>query len=122
MIIIIEIAASGGYMMAVTGSEIIAAPFAMIGSIGVVATVPNFSKLLKNWGVEVSDYTAGRYKRTVTPYKKETSRDRSKLLKDLNEMHDLFKRHVKLYRPKLNVNVVSTGEVWPATEGDHTEY
>ena len=103
--------------MAVTANEIIAAPFAMIGSIGVVATVPNFSKLLKKWGIDVTDYTAGRYKRTVTPYKKETSSDRAKLLRDLNDMHNLFKRHVKLYRPKLNVNVVATGEVWPATEG-----
>ena len=103
-------------MMAVIGDKIVAAPFAMIGSIGVVSTVPNFSRLLKKWGIDVSDYTAGRYKRTVTPYKPETSRDRAKLQQDLNEIHNLFKQHVKLYRPKLNIYQVATGEVWAAVE------
>lgn len=73
-ILIDEVAASGGYMMAVTGDKIVAAPFAMIGSIGVVATIPNISRLLKKWGIDVHDYTAGRFKRTVTPYKRDIQR------------------------------------------------
>ena len=109
-----EIAASGGYMMACVADTIVASPFAIIGSVGVVATIPMFHERLKREGVEVLDVTAGKYKRTVTPYKQPTDADRQKLEQDLDSIYRLFKTHITTQRPVLApiIDEIATGEVW----------
>lgn len=107
-----EVAASGGYLMASVAHNIVASPFAMLGSIGVIATIPNFFPRMEREGVSMEEVTAGRYKRTLTPYKKPTSGDRSKMQEDINVVFEMFKGHLHHHRPHLNVNKVATGEVW----------
>eukprot|EP00595_Chromulina_sp_UTEXLB2642_P003568 CAMPEP_0196764756 /NCGR_PEP_ID=MMETSP1095-20130614/6794_1 /TAXON_ID=96789 ORGANISM="Chromulina nebulosa, Strain UTEXLB2642" /NCGR_SAMPLE_ID=MMETSP1095 /ASSEMBLY_ACC=CAM_ASM_000446 /LENGTH=372 /DNA_ID=CAMNT_0042121119 /DNA_START=458 /DNA_END=1576 /DNA_ORIENTATION=+ len=107
-----EVAASGGYMMAAMANEIVAAPFAVLGSIGVVTTMPNFSERLKREGVSVEDITAGKYKRTLVPYKPATVDDRNKVKEDLEKVFTEFKSFLIKYRPKLQVDKVATGEIW----------
>lgn len=107
-----KVAASGGYMMACCAHRLIAAPFAVIGSIGVVAQVPNVHRLLKKHDIDVELLTAGRYKRTLTVLGENTDEGRAKFLDDLQETHDLFKRYVGERRPALDVDKVATGEIW----------
>lgn len=107
-----KVAASGGYMMACIGSEIISAPFAVLGSIGVVAQVPNFNRLLKEHNVDFELYTAGQYKRTVTMFGENTEEGKVKFEEELQQTHVLFKHFVEKYRPQLNVEKVATGEHW----------
>jgi len=106
------VAASGGYMMACVADKIIAAPFAVLGSIGVLAQVPNINKLLNKNDIEIELHTAGDYKRTLTTLGKNTNKDREKFKEELEEVHTLFKSHVKNYRPKLDIEEVATGEAW----------
>ena len=105
-------AASGGYLMACVANRIVAAPFAIIGSIGVIAQVPNFHRLLEARGVDFEQITAGRYKRTVTMFGQNTDADRAKLREELEEVHTLFKQVVTTHRPALNIEAVATGEHW----------
>lgn len=107
-----KVAASGGYMMACVGNKIIASPFAIIGSIGVLAQVPNFNKLLKNKGIDFEQQTAGDFKRTVTMFGKNTEKDRKKLKEQLEDIHVLFKNFIKDNRKILDVEKVATGEYW----------
>ena len=107
-----KVAASGGYMMACVANKIVASPFAIIGSIGVIAQVPNFNKLLKNKGVDFEQQTAGNYKRTVTMFGKNTDKDRKKLKEQLEDIHKLFKEFIRDNRRNLDVEKVSTGEYW----------
>lgn len=107
-----KIAASGGYMMACVADKILAAPFAVIGSIGVVAQVPNFHDLLEKHDIDVEVFTAGKYKRTVTVFGKNTPEDKEKFQEELEETHKLFKDFVTKYRPQLDVEKVATGEHW----------
>lgn len=107
-----KVAASGGYMMACIGNEIVAAPFAVLGSIGVVAQVPNFNRLLKQHNVDFELYTAGEYKRTVTMFGENTEEGKAKFEEELHQTHKLFKHFVEKYRPQLNVEKVATGEHW----------
>ncbi|MDV7705905.1 protease SohB [Acinetobacter pittii] len=107
-----KVAASGGYMMACIANEIIAAPFAIVGSIGVVAQVPNFNRLLKEHNVDFELYTAGQYKRTVTMFGENTPEGKAKFEEELQQTHVLFKHFVEKYRPQLNVDKVATGEHW----------
>ncbi|MFP0264903.1 protease SohB [Acinetobacter pittii] len=107
-----KVAASGGYMMACIANEIIAAPFAIVGSIGVVAQVPNFNRLLKEHNVDFELYTAGQYKRTVTMFGENTPEGKAKFEEELQQTHVLFKHFVEKYRPQLNVEKVATGEHW----------
>jgi serine protease SohB len=105
-------AASGGYLMACVANRIVAAPFAVIGSIGVIAQVPNFHRLLEARGVDFEQITAGRYKRTVTMFGQNTDADRAKLREELEEVHALFKQVVTTHRPALDIEAVATGEHW----------
>ena len=115
-ILVDQVAASGGYMMAVVGDKIVASPFAYIGSIGVVAEFPNFNRILKKYGVDYKTYTAGESKRTVTQFG-EVTRDGEKKFKDsLKRIHDLFKKHVKTHRPGVDIKKIATGEHWTAQE------
>ncbi|HAV5429054.1 protease SohB [Acinetobacter baumannii] len=107
-----KVAASGGYMMACIANEIISAPFAVVGSIGVVAQVPNFNRLLKEHNVDFELYTAGQYKRTVTMFGENTPEGKAKFEEELQQTHVLFKHFVEKYRLQLNVDKVATGEHW----------
>ena len=107
-----KVAASGGYMMACIANEIISAPFAILGSIGVVAQVPNFNRLLKEKNIDYELYTAGQYKRTVTMFGENTEEGKAKFEAELQQVHTLFKHFVEKYRPQLNVYKVATGEHW----------
>ncbi|MEO7387489.1 MAG: protease SohB [Gammaproteobacteria bacterium] len=105
-------AASGGYLMACVANRIIAAPFAVIGSIGVIAQLPNFHRFLDSRGVDFEQITAGRYKRTVTMFGENTAADRAKLQEELEDIHALFKQVVTTHRPDLDIEAVATGEHW----------
>ena len=107
-----KVAASGGYMMACIGSEIVSAPFAVVGSIGVVAQIPNFNRLLKEKNIDFELYTAGQYKRTVTVFGENTEEGKAKFEEELQQTHVLFKHFVEKYRPQLNIDQVATGEHW----------
>lgn len=107
-----KVAASGGYMMACVADKIVAAPFAVLGSIGVVAQLPNFHKVLKKHDVDYEIFTAGEYKRTVTMLGENTEKGRRKFMDDLEETHVLFKEFVGEHRPAVNVDEVATGEIW----------
>ncbi|WP_313644860.1 protease SohB [Pseudomonas sp.] len=107
-----KVAASGGYMMACIGEKIISAPFAVIGSIGVVAQLPNINRLLKKHDIDVEVLTAGEYKRTLTVLGENTEKGREKFQQDLDITHQLFKDFVARYRPQLDIDEVATGEVW----------
>ncbi|HKM95695.1 MAG TPA: protease SohB [Buttiauxella sp.] len=111
-----KVAASGGYMMACVADKIIAAPFSIIGSIGVVAQVPNFHRLLKRNDIDVELHTAGQYKRTLTLFGENTEQGREKFREDLNETHLLFKQFVHDMRPSLDIDSVATGEHWYGTQ------
>lgn len=108
-------AASGGYLMACVAHRIVAAPFAVIGSIGVIAQIPNFHRLLESRGVDFEQITAGRYKRTVTMFGRNTEEDRAKLREELEDVHTLFKQVVARHRPALDLEAVATGEHWYGT-------
>lgn len=107
-----KVAASGGYMMACIANEIISAPFAIVGSIGVVAQLPNFNRLLKEHNIDFELYTAGQFKRTVTMFGENTEEGKAKFEEELQQTHNLFKHFVEKYRPQLNVEKVATGEHW----------
>ncbi|ELY5930548.1 protease SohB [Cronobacter turicensis] len=107
-----KVAASGGYMMACVANKIVAAPFAIIGSIGVVAQIPNFNRLLKRNDIDIELHTAGQYKRTLTLLGENTEEGREKFREHLNETHQLFKEFVHSMRPSLDIEAVATGEHW----------
>jgi serine protease SohB len=106
------VAASGGYMMACVANKIVAAPFAIIGSIGVIAQIPNFNRLMKKMDVDYEQHTAGEYKRTLTLFGENTDQDREKFREELEETHQLFKSFITDNRPELDVEKVATGEHW----------
>ena len=107
-----KVAASGGYMMACVADKILAAPFSIIGSIGVIAQLPNFNKLLEKHGIEYEQVKAGDLKRTLTMFGKNTEEDRARLTEQMEETHDLFKEFVAEHREQLDVAKIATGEHW----------
>jgi len=107
-----KVAASGGYMMACIGDRIRSAPFAILGSVGVIAQIPNFHRLLKKHDVDYEIFTAGEYKRTLTILGENTERGRRKFNEDLEETHELFKQFVAEHRPGVDIGQIATGEVW----------
>jgi serine protease SohB len=107
-----KVAASGGYLMACVADRLIAAPFAIVGSIGVLAQLPNFHRLLEEKGIDFEQITAGRYKRTLTMFGKNTEEGREKLQQELEEVHELFKAQIREYRPQVDLDSVATGEHW----------
>lgn len=114
-VVVDKVAASGGYLMACVANEIVAAPFAILGSIGVLAQIPNFHRLLDGHGIGFEQVTAGKYKRTVTMFGENTDEDRAKLKEELEDVHALFKDAVFKYRPELDIETVATGEHWYGT-------
>lgn len=107
-----KVAASGGYMMACIADKIVAAPFAILGSIGVLAQMPNFHRWLKNHDIDFEQLTAGEYKRTLTVFGENTEKGRKKYQEDLEDIHVLFKEFVKEHRANLDIDAVATGEIW----------
>ncbi|MBY5922211.1 protease SohB [Ferrimonas balearica] len=107
-----KVAASGGYMMACVADKIIAAPFAIVGSIGVIAQIPNFNKLLKKHDIDFEQHTAGDFKRTLTMFGENNDAGREKFREELEQTHVLFKEFVQRYRPELDLDKVATGEHW----------
>lgn len=114
-----KIAASGGYMMACVADKILAAPFAVIGSIGVVSQIPNFNKWLKNHDIDYEMFTAGEYKRTVTIFGENDDEDRAKYKEELEQTHKLFKHFVTTYRPQLDLAQVANGDHWYGEDALH---
>lgn len=107
-----KVAASGGYMMACVADKLLAAPFAVLGSIGVVAQIPNFHRLLKSHNIDFELLTAGKYKRTLTLFGENTDEGREKFLEDIERIHAQFKQYVDAHRPQLDIDAVATGEIW----------
>ena len=114
-VVVDRVAASGGYLMACVANRIYAAPFAILGSIGVLAQLPNFNRMLDAHGVDFEQVMAGEYKRNVTIFGKNTDEDRAKLKEELEDVHSLFKAAVTRYRPSLDISKVATGEHWYGT-------
>ena len=111
-----EVAASGGYLMASVAHKILAAPFAIVGSIGVVAEMPNFHKLLEKYNIDYEQFTAGEYKRTVSMFGENSEAAKEKFRAELNEIHHIFKDFVQQYRPQLEIEQIATGEYWLAVK------
>jgi serine protease SohB len=111
-----KVAASGGYLMACVANQIYAAPFAILGSIGVIAQLPNFNRMLDSHGVDFEQVTAGEYKRNVTMFGKNSDEDRAKLKEQLEDVHTLFKAAVSEYRPDMDLSKIATGEHWYGTQ------
>lgn len=111
-----KVAASGGYMMACIADKIVAAPFAIVGSIGVIAQIPNFNKLLRKHDIDYEQITAGEYKRTLTLFGENTDKGRAKFKEEIEQTHGLFKQFVSEARPKVDIDRVATGEHWFARQ------
>ena len=116
-----KVAASGGYMMACVADKILAAPFAIVGSIGVVAQMPNFNKVLKKHDVDFEILTAGKYKRTLTMFGENTDEGREKFVEELEETHSLFKQYVAERRPQVDIEKLATGEIWYGSQAKALE-
>jgi serine protease SohB len=110
-----QVAASGGYMMAAVADRIIAAPFAIIGSVGVVAQLPNFHRLLDKNNIDFEQITAGKYKRTLTMFGENTDEGREKMQADIEAAHQLFKAHISQHRQQVDIEAIATGEYWFGT-------
>lgn len=115
-VIVDKVAASGGYLMASVANQILAAPFAIIGSIGVIFQLPNFHQLLKDKHIDFEQVTAGNYKRTLTMFGKNTEEGREKLKEEIEDIHHHFKQVIEEYRPSVNIEEVATGETWLASD------
>ena len=111
-----QVAASGGYLMAVTANQILAAPFAIIGSIGVISFIPNFNKFLKKHNIDVEEHAAGEYKKSISFFGEVSSKDRDRFQKNLEEIHYYFKRYVVQFRPQIDIDKIATGEYWLASK------
>jgi serine protease SohB len=107
-----KVAASGGYMMACVADRILAAPFAVLGSIGVVSQLPNFNRLLRKHDIDYEQFTAGEYKRTLTLFGENTDQARQKFREELEDTHELFKEFVEHHRNQVDIATVATGEHW----------
>lgn len=112
LIAVDKVAASGGYLMACVADHLMAAPFAIVGSVGVLAQLPNFNRLLEQKGVDFEQLTAGRYKRTLTLFGKNTEEGREKLQQEIEEVHELFKQQIQEHRPQVDLERIATGEHW----------
>jgi serine protease SohB len=110
-----KVAASGGYLMATVANQILAAPFSIIGSIGVIAQLPNFNRLLKKNNIDFEEHTAGEYKRTLTYFGEITDQGRTKFKENLTEVHEIFKSHIAKYRSNVNLEEVANGDHWLGT-------
>lgn len=107
-----KVAASGGYMMACLADRLVAAPFAIIGSIGVLVQLPNFHRVLKKHDVDYEIISAGEFKRTLTTFGEITQKGKDKVQEDVETIHEIFKQWVKDHRPSVDIDKIATGETW----------
>lgn len=107
-----KIAASGGYLMACVANRIVAAPFAVVGSIGVISQVPNFNRLLKKYDIDYEEITAGEFKRTLSVFAENTEKGRQKFIEQIEDVHASFKEFLQQHRTQVDLNAVATGEYW----------
>lgn len=107
-----KVAASGGYMMAAVANKILAAPFSIVGSIGVLVQLPNFHRVLKDKHIDFEQMSAGEYKRTLTIFGENTEEGRHKMQTEIEVIHELFKNLITEYRKEVDINKVATGEHW----------
>lgn len=107
-----KVAASGGYMMACLADKLVSAPFAIIGSIGVLVQLPNFNRVLKKHDVDFEQISAGEFKRTLSTFGEITEQGREKVKEDVETIHHLFKTWVKHNRPSVDIDKIATGETW----------
>jgi serine protease SohB len=110
-----KIAASGGYLMACVANRILAAPFSILGSVGVIAQLPNFHRFLKQHRIDFEQVSAGEFKRTLSLFGENTTKGRKKFQEELDEAHALFKNFIQTYRPTVDIAKVATGEYWLGT-------
>lgn len=115
LIAVDKVAASGGYLMACVADRLMSAPFAIIGSIGVLAQLPNFHRLLEDKGIDFEQITAGKYKRTLTLFGENTPEGRTKLREEIEAIHELFRNEIAEHRPQVELDRVATGEHWYGT-------
>lgn len=115
-VIVDKVAASGGYLMACIANKILAAPFAIIGSIGVIVQIPNFHRLLKEKNIDFEQVTAGNFKRTLTMFGHNTEEGREKLKEEIEDIHDDFKHVIQQHRQQVDIDKVATGEHWLAVQ------
>ena len=99
-------------MMAVVADRIVASRLAVIGSIGVVGQVPNVHRLLKRFDIDVLEMTAGTNKRPVSLIGPLTDQGIETFKKQLSDTHRLFRDHVHRFRPQLDIEAVSNGDIW----------
>ena len=111
-----KVAASGGYMMACLADRLVSAPFAIIGSIGVLVQLPNFHRVLKKNEVDYEIISAGEFKRTLTQFGEITQKGRDKVQEEVETMHDIFKAWIKEHRPTVEIDKIATGETWVGTQ------
>ena len=111
-----KVAASGGYMMACLADKLVAAPFSIIGSIGVLVQLPNFHRVLKKYDVDYEMISAGEYKRTLSHFGEITTKGKDKVQEDVENIHRIFKDWVKTYRPSIEIDSIATGETWVGTQ------
>ncbi len=116
-----KVAASGGYMMACLADKLVAAPFAIIGSVGVLVQLPNFHRVLQRKEIDYEIITAGEFKRTLTTFGEITQKARDKVQQDVDNIHDLFKNWVKDHRPKVDLDRIATGETWVGIQAQELE-
>ena len=111
-----KVAASGGYMMACLADRLVSAPFAIIGSIGVLVQLPNFHRVLKKNDIDYEIISAGEFKRTLTQFGEITQKGRDKVQEEVETMHDIFKAWIKDHRPSVDIDKIATGETWVGTQ------
>lgn len=111
-VVVDKVAASGGYLMACIANKLLAAPFSIIGSIGVIVQIPNFHRLLKEKHIDFEQLTAGSFKRTLTMFGHNTEEGREKLKEEIEDIHQLFKNLIHQYRQQVDIEKISTGEHW----------
>ena len=115
-----DVAASGGYMIALAGDEIIADPSSIVGSIGVISAGFGYVNLLEKLGVERRVYTAGTNKMILDPFQPEKKSDIQYLRSIQDEIHDTFVDMVKDRRGDVisgDEKEVFSGRFWTATTG-----
>jgi serine protease SohB len=113
-----DVAASGGYWLAVTADEIYVDDSSILGSIGVISAGFGAHDLLQRYGIERRVYTAGASKSTLDPFKPEKPEDVDRLKKLLEQIHSVFIAHVTKQRgAKLSDDEdLFTGEIWVGEE------
>lgn len=119
LVFVEDVAASGGYMIAVAGDEIIADPSSIVGSIGVVSATFGFQDLIKKIGVERRVHTAGRNKAILDPFRPEKQEDVERLKALQLDIHQVFIDLVKQRRGAKLTNDpdLFTGMFWTAGKG-----